>query len=80
MCSLFFLVSSAEDYHIGAGGQVDVAVDQTFCFLAIETRRVKNCRLKKTFRLKAEKQTMDIHCTTVEKESSGGIVNCDPRT
>ncbi|XP_040484223.1 adhesion G protein-coupled receptor E3-like [Ursus maritimus] len=43
-------------------------------FMAIETRRVKNCRLKKTFRLKAEKQTMDIHCTTVEKESSGGIV------
>ncbi|XP_040485386.1 adhesion G protein-coupled receptor E4-like [Ursus maritimus] len=43
-------------------------------FMAIETRRVKNCRLKKTFRLKAEKQTMDIHCTTVEKESSGGVV------
>nr|XP_012423810.1 PREDICTED: EGF-like module-containing mucin-like hormone receptor-like 3 [Odobenus rosmarus divergens] len=43
-------------------------------FMAIETLRVKNCRLNKTFRLKAEKQTMDIHCTTIEKESLGGAV------
>ncbi|XP_025721710.1 adhesion G protein-coupled receptor E3-like, partial [Callorhinus ursinus] len=43
-------------------------------FMAIETLRVTNCRLNKTFRLKAEKQTMDIHCTTIEKESLGGAV------
>ncbi|XP_045845787.1 putative adhesion G protein-coupled receptor E4P [Meles meles] len=42
-------------------------------FMAIKTQRVENCRLK-TLSLKAEKQTMDIHCTTIEKEILGGIV------
>ncbi|XP_032164338.1 adhesion G protein-coupled receptor E3-like isoform X2 [Mustela erminea] len=42
-------------------------------FMAINTQRVENCRLK-TLSLKAEKQTMDIHCSTTEKEILGGIV------
>ncbi|XP_032739355.1 putative adhesion G protein-coupled receptor E4P [Lontra canadensis] len=42
-------------------------------FMAINTQRVENCRLK-TLSLKAEKQTMDIHCTTNEEEILGGIV------
>ncbi|XP_044941298.1 adhesion G protein-coupled receptor E3-like isoform X1 [Mustela putorius furo] len=42
-------------------------------FMAINTQRVENCSLK-TLSLKAEKQTMDIHCSTTEKEILGGIV------
>ncbi|XP_059015695.1 adhesion G protein-coupled receptor E3-like isoform X3 [Mustela lutreola] len=42
-------------------------------FMAINTQRVENCSLK-TLSLKAEKQTMDIYCSTTEKEILGGIV------
>nr|XP_025845011.1 putative adhesion G protein-coupled receptor E4P [Vulpes vulpes] len=43
-------------------------------FMDIETRRVKKCSLIKTFKLKAGKQTMDILCTTIQKESLGGAI------
>ncbi|KAM8926722.1 adhesion G protein-coupled receptor E4-like [Lycaon pictus] len=43
-------------------------------FMDIETRRVEKCSLIKTFRLKAGNQTMDILCTTIQKESLGGAV------
>ncbi|XP_077716987.1 putative adhesion G protein-coupled receptor E4P [Canis aureus] len=43
-------------------------------FMDIETRRVEKCSLMKTFRLKAGNQTMDILCTTIQKESLGGAV------
>ncbi|CAD7685720.1 unnamed protein product [Nyctereutes procyonoides] len=43
-------------------------------FMDIETRRVKKCSLIKPFTLKAGKQTMDILCTTVQKETLGGAV------